>query len=511
MHDKKNVVLIGKSNLSYFAFVLQIDVQRIMMFMRCYMRLKALDLEALREYEDCEISSLAFRLDDVKDGSLFFCLDGVNVDGHTLAEEAALRGAKAFVCEKDLPGALLQIRVKNSRRQLALTSAAFYGHPARSLKIIAVTGTNGKTTSSYIIKGILESAGFKVGLIGTNCIMTGDVKSAATLTTPDPTDLHRIFAEMLAQGMEYVVIEASAHALWLNKLDGIVFEVAAFTNLTQDHLDFFGTMEKYAQAKRRLFTGGMAKKCVLNVDDPFGRELAVDCENAVTYGSENPSDIFAIDLKMSTGGLDYYLNSFDDIAEVKFNLPGRFNMYNTLCAAAVAAALERPVKHGVSGIRRVTKIDGRFNMIGMSKCNVIIDFAHTPDGLESILKSIREFSEGRIITVFGCGGDRDKTKRPIMGSVVSTHSDITVVTSDNPRSEDPTQIMSEIVAGIKSGDYVCIEDRRKAIRYAIDTARRGDIVLIAGKGAETYQEIGGVKYDYNDERFVMELIEEGSF
>lgn len=475
------------------------------------MKLKALDLEALNEYEDCEISSLAFCLDDVKKGSLFFCLDGVNIDGHTLAQEAANRGAKAFVCEKKLDDSLLQVLVKSSRRQLALSSAAFYGHPARSLKIIAVTGTNGKTTTSYIIKGILESAGSKVGLIGTNCIMVGEKKSAAVLTTPDPTDLHRIFAEMLSQGVEYVVMEASAHALWLHKLDGIVFEVAAFTNLTRDHLDFFGTMEKYAQAKRKLFTSSMAKKCVINVDDTFGRELAVECENSVTYGSENPSDIFAIDLKMSTGGLDYYLNSFDDIAEVKFNLPGRFNMYNTLCAAAVAAALDLPLKFVVRGIRRVTKIDGRFNMIGMSKCSVIIDFAHTPDGLESILSSIREFAEGRIITVFGCGGDRDKTKRPIMGAVVASLSDITVVTSDNPRSESPEAIMDDIICGIKGKDYVCIEDRKTAIKYAIDTAKQGDIVLIAGKGAETYQEIGGVKYDYNDERYVMELIEEGVF
>ena len=475
------------------------------------MKLSDLDLEALNDYDDCEITSLAFRIEDVKAGSLFFCLVGTQADGHDFVGAAAARGAVAFVCEKKQAIALPQVIVKNSRRQLALSASAFYGRPSERLKIIAVTGTNGKTTTTYILKSILESAGFKVGLIGTNCVLIGEQKSAATLTTPDPTDLHRIFADMVKAGVEYVVMEASAHALWLHKLDGIVFEVAAFTNLSQDHLDYFDTMERYGQAKKLLFASGVSRHSVVNVDDPFGRELALECDRVVTYGCENPSDVFAIDLKMSTGGLDYYLNSFDDIAEVKFNLPGRFNMYNTLCAAAVAAAIDLPVKHVVRGIRRVTKIDGRFNMIGLSGCSVIVDFAHTPDGLKNVLLSIREFATGRIITVFGCGGDRDRAKRPMMGKVVSSLSDITVVTSDNPRSEDPEKIIDDIVGGIDSGKYIRIADRKQAIREALTLASQGDIVLIAGKGAENYQEADGVKYEYNDERYVMELVEEEGF
>ncbi len=473
------------------------------------MRLKALDLEALNEFEDCEISDIAFRIEDVKKDSLFFCLQGTNFDGHDFADEAFKRGAAACVCEKTVGVGSRQVLVKNSRRQLALSCSAFYSHPCRKLKLIAVTGTNGKTTTTYIIKSILESAGYKVGLIGTNCVMIADEKQAAKLTTPDPTDLHRIFADMVERNVEYVVMEASAHSLWFNKLDGIVFKAAAFTNLSQDHLDFFRTMEKYGNAKKRLFAPSMSEKSIINVDDEFGRRLALECENSlITYGCANPSDVFAIDLTMSAGGLEYYLNSFDDVAGVKFNLPGRFNMYNTLCAAAVAAALDIPIKSVVKGIRKVTKIDGRFNVIGTSKGNVIIDFAHTPDGLKNILSSIREFSSGRIITVFGCGGDRDSSKRSVMGSVVSSLSDLCVVTSDNPRSENPDRIIDEIIKGIAGKNYIRVTDRKEAIKRALQESKAGDIVLIAGKGAERYQEIDGVKYEYNDESYVMRLLEE---
>lgn len=475
------------------------------------MKLDELDFEALNEYENCEISDIAFNLDKVREGTLFFCLDGTNIDGHTLAARAAQKGAAAFVCERELPINRPQIIVKNTRRQLALSCSAFYGHPCAKLKIIAITGTNGKTTTTYIVKSILESAGYKVGLIGTNCIMIGSDVKKASLTTPDPTQLHEVFAKMAESKVDYVVMEASAHALWLDKLDGVKFEVAAFTNLTQDHLDYFGTMKKYAEAKRRLFIGARAKKCVINVDDAFGRELALECESELfTYGCDNPSDVFAIDLSMSEGGLKYFLNSFDDVAGIKFNLPGRFNMYNTLCAATIGAALDIPVKSVARGIRRITKIDGRFNMIGTSKCSVIIDFAHTPDGLKNVLSSIREFVTGRIITVFGCGGERDAGKRPQMGEVVGALSDLCIITSDNPRGEDPEKIIDDVAKGIRSDNYLRISDRRQAIRRALKDAVKGDIVLIAGKGAEDYQEIGGVKYPYNDERYVMELLEENA-
>lgn len=476
------------------------------------MRIAALDMEALNDFEDAEVNSIAFSPDAVTCGSLFFCLKGVNADGHDFAEIAVKRGAAAVVSEKEMDLGVPCVLVKDCRRQLALSCSAFYAHPCEKLKLIAVTGTNGKTTTTFIMKSILENAGFKVGLIGTNCIMIGEQTFKAGLTTPDPTDLHKILSEMVQEGVQYVVMEASAHALELRKLDGIVFDVAAFTNLSQDHLDYFKTMQRYADAKRSLFNTKRTKMSVFNMDDAFGRELALECETKlVTYGCDNPSDVFAIDLQMSAGGLEYILNAFDDISEIKFNLPGRFNMYNTLCGAAIASALNVPMKHIVKGIRQVTKIDGRFNMIGTSKCTVIIDFAHTPDGLENILKAIREFAGERIITVFGCGGDRDSSKRPLMGETVSRFSDLCIITSDNPRSEAPDKIIKDIMAGVKKDNCICIADRKEAVKLALQKANKDDIVLIAGKGAENYQEINGVKHEYNDERYVMDLLEENSF
>ncbi len=465
------------------------------------------------KYADIEVSSLAFDTSAVKSGSLFFCLEGSKADGHDFAEEAEKKGAAAIVAQRKTASSLPHILVGDTRHSLSAAACMFYGEPSKRLKTVAVTGTNGKTTTTYILKSILEAAGKKCGVIGTNAVVFGDRKRDATLTTPDPIELNEILREMCEEGIEYVVMEASAHALALRKLDGIIFDAAAFTNFSRDHLDYFETMDNYFEAKKQLFTPLHSKYAVLNHDDAKGREIAENCLIPfISYGAENPSDVFSMDLSMSIDGIEYVLNLNDDIGKVKFNLPGKFNMYNTLCAAATASVLGIDLEHIIEGIRSLKKVDGRFNVINTSKCGIIIDFAHTDDGLRNILTTIREFAPNKVITVFGCGGDRDRSKRPVMGKVVSELSDLCFVTSDNPRTEDPSDIIAEIVSGIseeKKNSVVCEPDRKTAIFEAVKIADAGDIVVIAGKGAEKYQDVMGIKQPYNDEQYVMELMEKG--
>lgn len=458
---------------------------------------------------DVEISGIALDSSKVKAGYLFFCLVGKVNDGHTFAADALARGAAAIVVERRLALDCVQIEVDDTRRALSLAAAAFYGYPSKKLRIVGITGTNGKTTTTYIVKSIIEAAGKKCGLIGTNAVEYADFKNEAGLTTPDPIELHETFKAMADAGVEYVVMEVSAHALALKKTDGIMFETAAFTNFSRDHLDFFGDMQSYAAAKKSFFTPEHARAAVVNVDDELGMEILRDTAlHTVTYGAENPSDVFGIDLEMSADGLSYVINMFDDVGKVKFSLTGRFNMYNTLCAAAIASSLGFSLSAVIDGIRNVKKVDGRFNIINTARCSVIIDFAHTDDGIANILRAIREFAPARIITVFGCGGNRDTTKRAIMGKIVSTLSDHCFVTSDNPRFEPPLDIILQIEKGIKevgNTNYTAIVDRKEAIRAALAMANKDDIVLIAGKGAERYNDVMGRKQPYNDERYVLEI------
>ncbi len=464
---------------------------------------------------DTEITGLACDSSLVTEGCLFFCLMGREYDGHTFAADALSRGAAALVVERRLAIDCLQIEVDDSRDALSRAAAAFYGNPSKRLKMIGVTGTNGKTTTTYILKSIIEAAGHSCGLIGTNAIEYGDKKLNSTLTTPDPIELQHTLFDMAEAGVEYVVMEVSAHALALKKVNGIVYEVAAFTNFSRDHLDFFGDMKTYAEAKKAFFTPEHARTAVINVDDSLGMEIMHGTKlHTVTYGVDNPSDVFGINLEMSAYGLSYVINMSDHVAKVKFNLTGRFNMYNTLCAAAIASALELPFNAVIAGIRNVKKVDGRFNIINTARCNVIIDFAHTDDGIANILQAIREFAPARIITVFGCGGNRDKTKRAVMGKIVSTLSDYCFVTSDNPRFEPPVDIILQIESGIKEAgntNYTPIVDRKEAIRAALNMANKDDIVLIAGKGAERYNDVMGHKQPYNDEAYVLEIAGENGF
>lgn len=471
--------------------------------------------ELLQCESDIEVTGLAFDSSKVKQGDLFFCLVGTENDGHTFAADAVSRGAAALVVERKLALDVPQIEVSDTRKALAHAASEFYGNPSKRLKMIGITGTNGKTTTTYIVKSIIEAAGHSCGLIGTNAVEYFDNKIDARLTTPDPIELHAILKEMSDAGVEYVVMEVSAHALKLSKTDGIVYEVAAFTNFSRDHLDFFGTMDNYAAAKKSFFSIEHARSAVVNVDDELGKEILRESKlPAVTYGVDNPSDVFGIDLEMSAYGLSYVINMADSVGHVKFSLTGRFNMYNTLCAAAIAASLGFGLQSVITGIRNVKKIDGRFNIINMSKCNVIIDFAHTDDGIANILRAIREFAPSRIITVFGCGGNRDKSKRAVMGKIVSQMSDYCFVTSDNPRFEPPLDIINEIASGIDEIggiNYTKVVDRKQAIKSAIAMADKQDIVLIAGKGAERYNDVMGSRTPYNDEQYVMELAGEFGF
>ncbi|MCX4313135.1 MAG: UDP-N-acetylmuramoyl-L-alanyl-D-glutamate--2,6-diaminopimelate ligase [Clostridia bacterium] len=462
-----------------------------------------------------EITGLATDSGKVRAGDLFFCLVGTEHDGHMYAADALASGAAAVVTEREIAVDGEQIQVDDTRKALACAASAFYGNPSKRLKMIGVTGTNGKTTTTYIIRSIIEAAGHGCGLIGTNAVEYCGKKSEARLTTPDPIELHAILRDMLDAGVEYVVMEVSAHALHFQKVYGIMYEVAAFTNISRDHLDFFGDMQSYAAAKRGFFDATHARSAVVNIDDAMGGELARTTKiPTVTYGVENPCDVFGIDPVMSAYGLKYVINMSDKVGTVKFNLTGRFNMYNTLCAAAVAMSLGISLGDIIAGIRNVKKIDGRFNIINTAKCSVIIDFAHTDDGIANILRAIREFAPARIITVFGCGGNRDRSKRAVMGKIVSQMSDYCFVTSDNPRFEKPSAIINEIVRGIEEiggSNYTAIEDRKSAIKSAIAMADKDDIVLIAGKGAERYNDVMGAKQPYNDEQYVMELAGEFGF
>lgn len=475
------------------------------------MKLAELVRNCPSEYAHIEITSICHAADQAEKGSLFFCLAGAQSDGHAYAAKAAERGAAAVVCMRAVNAACPQIRVENTRAAFAYAASAFYGHPSRALRLFGITGTNGKTTTSYVLAEILREAGEEVGLIGTNCIRYGGIMEPAVLTTPDPLELHGAFARMRKAGVTCVVMEVSAHALALDKTDGIVFDAVGFTNFSQDHLDYFGTMERYGAAKRKLFRAGAARSAAVNADDAFGQELLRTAEiPMLAYGKDNPADVFGIDLNMSAEGLTYVINAEDDIGEVKFALPGRFNMYNTLCAAAMAklAGVELPAI--LQGIRSVRRVDGRFNIINTAKFSIIIDFAHTDDGLRNIITSVREFAPARILTVFGCGGNRDTAKRSAMGRVASELSDVAVITSDNPRDEDPEKIIADVLCGVspsRKAQVYTEPDRRKAIVSALGMAERGDIVLIAGKGAERYQEIKGIKYEYNDEDYIMQLLQ----
>lgn len=460
---------------------------------------------------DIDVTSLAFDSEKVRDGSLFFCLNGFKANGHDYIERARKNGAVCAVVERFIDDELPQVLVKNTRSALAVGARNFYGKADEKMKMIALSGTNGKTSTAYLIKSILEQAGKKVGMVGTNGIFIGKERYETALTTPDPIEYNYMLAKMLEMGVQFVVSEVSAHSLALNKTDGIRYDVAGFTNFSRDHLDFFSNMQNYKQAKLKLYSKSKCDCAVVNVDDEVGREIAnVTKSEVITYGIENPSDVFAINEQSGENGLKFVMNINDEIVPIKCSLCGRFNVYNIMCAATICYKLGIGIYDISEGVRKINKVDGRFNIISTKNNSIIIDFAHTDDGLKNAICAIKEFAKGRIITVFGCGGDRDRSKRALMGEVVSSMSDYCILTSDNPRSEDPLSIIEDIKKGIKSDNFTVVVKRKEAIMYAISIAKKNDIIFIAGKGAEQYQEINGIKRAYNDEKFIMQMIEENA-
>lgn len=449
---------------------------------------------------DHEIFDITYNSKEVTKGSLFVCIRGENSDGHDFAKDAEKNGAAAILCEKQVQVNIPQIVVSSTRKALSKVFSCFYDNPQNKLKIIGLTGTNGKTTTSFLIKSILEESGKKVGLIGTQGAFIGKQFFQTGLTTPDPQFLFKLLKQMVDFGVEYVVMEVSAHALSLDKTEGIVFEVGVLTNLTQDHLDFFKTMENYKHAKLKLFERNKIKSAVLNFDDEFGRELGESIDVPfLSYSLNNPSDVFAAKIGNKNGKNKFIVNILDNVFDVESNLIGEFNIYNSLAATSVAAMLGCSPKQIKSGLEKLSGVEGRLNRFNLSNGVVaFIDFAHTPDGIEKALNAIRELKFKQIITVFGCSGNRDKDKRHKMGQIAEKLSDYVVLTTDNPRFENPELILDDIEIGMEKTAHTRFVSREQAIEFALTLAKKGDCVAILGKGAETYQDINAVHVPYND-------------
>lgn len=470
---------------------------------------------------DREIGQIDYDSRKVQKGSLFVAIPGAKDDGHRHAEEAIGRGAVAVVCEKDLSPSLSFpaphipfIQVPDARRALAQMAAHFYGHPAERLTLIGITGTNGKTTTAYLVESILKAAGHQAGYIGTLGYRCGDHLEQTCLTTPEAPDLQRILQEMAEQGTSHVVLEVSSHSLTLHRVEGCCFPVGVFTNLTGDHLDFHGTMEEYFSAKQRLFRELGVEVAVINRDDPWGRSI-LDSSGArpLTYGLESPADICAREIRLTQSRLSFTARTPAGEVALESNLIGRHNLYNILAAIGVSHTLGLNGEQVRQGVRALKGVPGRFERVEMGQdFAVMVDYAHTDDALRRVLSAARELTPGRLILVFGCGGDRDRSKRPRMGEVGANHSDYAIITSDNPRSEDPQAIVREVELGFRqapsaSGRYEVEMDRRQAIQRAISLARSGDTVVIAGKGHETYQILNDRVIHFDDREVARQAIE----
>ncbi|MHB0977040.1 MAG: UDP-N-acetylmuramoyl-L-alanyl-D-glutamate--2,6-diaminopimelate ligase [Candidatus Aquicultorales bacterium] len=459
-----------------------------------------------------EITGIAYDSRQVKPGDLFVAIRGHRTDGHRYICQAVERGASAVITEEPVDGlGLPHVVVSDARAALAVVSGAFYDDPTSRLSLVGITGTNGKTTTSFLVESIFRAAGFSTGLIGTVESHIGTTVEPVVRTTPESSDLQSLFRRMVDAGVGAAVMEVSSHALALNRVDGCDFDVAVFTNLSRDHLDYHPSIEDYFEAKRRLFKPGA--KAVVNIDDEYGARLASDLgPGALSFSTRRPADVTAEDIRAGVGGASFSLVAGEEARTVDLKLPGAFNVENALAAAGSALALGIPLDTVVAGLEALTGVPGRFeSILNGRESAVIVDYAHTPDGLERLLTSAREIAGGRLICVFGCGGDRDRTKRGLMGGIAGMLADHTVITSDNPRSEEPMAIISEIEKGIRrvSGAvYEIIEDRRQAIKRAISMAERGDMVVIAGKGHECGQTFAMKTVPFDDRQVAREILEE---
>ena len=463
------------------------------------MRLSHLISGAPAAAGEVEISGLAYDTRAVGPGTLFFCVPGFTRDGHEFAADAIGQGAVALVVERPLGLDVPEVRVPSVRAAMAPAAAAFYGDPTAALATVGVTGTNGKTTTAFLVHALLEADGRQTGLLGTVKSVIGGSERAVERTTPEAIDLQRTFREMLDGGDVSCSMEVSSHALELHRADAIHFAAAIFTNLTQDHLDFHGTMEEYFQAKRRLFVEARPDCAIVNLDDPYGARLASELRDAVTFAVEGDAAYHASGLRTGLAGSSFTVHGPDGEVELRSPLPGRFNVYNVLGALAAVRALGVPLDTAAAAIETAGHVPGRFQPVdGGQDFAVLVDYAHTPDSLENVLQAACQLTEGRVHVVFGCGGDRDRGKRPLMGEIARRLADRVIVTSDNPRSEDPDAIVEQILAGC-GHDVEHDVDRRAAINLAIAGARPGDVVVIAGKGHEQGQEFeAGRKIAFDD-------------
>ena len=471
---------------------------------------------------DAEITSIERDSRRVKEGALFVCISGAHVDAHSFIPSAARAGARAILTERetvDAPDGIAVLYVPNLQETLDIIVPYFYDYPARAMRVIGITGTNGKTTTSYLVRAILRHAGKRVGLIGTIQVMMEDEVFPTANTTPDVIVMQQLLSEMRARGMDAVVMEVSSHALDQGRVTGIEFDTAVFTNLTQDHLDYHKTMENYARAKARLFEYVSAqgtkvgKTAVLNADDAARETMRAytHCP-IISYGMENDADLMAKDVHLAQDGMELTL-MYDgaQLAQLHIGITGLFNVYNVLAAVGVALAENVPTADIVEALRSFTGVPGRFELVREGQpFSVIVDYAHTPDGMENVLRTARAVTAGRIIAVFGCGGDRDRTKRPIMGRMAAELADIAILTSDNPRTEDPAAILDEVETGvlpvIGAKPYEKLVDRRTAIFHAVGTARAGDTVVILGKGHENYQILKDKTIHFDDRETAREAI-----
>jgi len=501
--------------------------------------LKGLDILGMTGPADSamDVTSLCYNSGQCLPNSLFVAISGLKSDGHDYIDDAIRHGAKVVVCEREVPTPpdITKICVENGRKALGRLARTFYGDPSSSLVAVGVVGTNGKTTITYILESIFAAAGFRCGVLGTVNYRYPGIRMAAPNTTPESMDLQRILRDMAESGVTHLVAEVSSHAIDLRRVDDCRFDLGIFTNLTQDHLDYHKTMENYYQAKKRFFSevlpGGRKLRRhsrVVNVDDPWGKRLVRETgagNRPLTFGIEENADVRPSGFDLSLNGIQAVIEVGPARFEMASPLIGKFNLSNVLAAVSAAIALRIPTEAICRGVETMTAVPGRLEKVsGLAQPRVFVDYAHTDDALRRVLESLCPFKQGRVITVFGCGGDRDRGKRPLMGKVATNYSDLTILTSDNPRSEDPLAIIGDIEVGINRQSipkgspeqwplepagrgYVVIPDRRQAIEAAIRSARPSDIVLIAGKGHEDYQIIGTNRLHFDDRETAKEILE----
>lgn len=467
--------------------------------MKLYEIISNLKFLGIKNYQELEINALTCDSKEIVDNGIYFCIKGLKKDGHEFASESIKNGAVCLVVEKYLDIPTTQILVENVRSAMSYISSVFYETYKSKIKFVGITGTNGKTTTTFLLREILQKLGKKVGLIGTQGIYINSLMLPATLTTPDPIDLHKTIKDMEMNGCEYCVMEVSAHAIALNKIDNINYDVVGLSNITQDHLDFFFNMENYIKCKSSLFDVKHAKSGVINIDAKYNKDIAKKANiEILTIGKD--ADLKLLELEQAFKGTNFKLEYNNSKYSASTNLIGDYNISNIMMALGVLLNLGFNIKEIINVIKtHEFVVPGRFNLLKTnSNFNVVIDYAHTPDGIKNVLNALGKLQHQKLITVFGCGGNRDKTKRSEMGDVALKLSDYVIVTSDNPRDENPDMIIDDIVKNMNAKNVVRITDRRSAIEYALSIAKQNDIVAILGKGAENYQEIAGKKIHFSD-------------